>query len=271
MTTDVLDREVNALIRSCEPLTESQRHQKAMDLVISRDGKFQGRIRGRDLQEIGLEKITGIIPLKTLNEKYFRYRALQDLLKEKGFEWLYNKFLSRIHAQANRYFSKLNDKNDIMQIGSIAFFEATKSYDGTIKFSAFAQTCIDRQLRNMVKTETRQKQIPGNKLQSINQELNYDGFTLEDCLKTDTPDIADVVCSGGMSYRMRRCFDKMTDLEKYSIYHVYIEGRSYQEIAKMLHAKSTKSIDHAIIRAKKKIWLEYSDEFITRQDIKIKH
>jgi RNA polymerase sporulation-specific sigma factor len=172
-------------------------------------------------------------------------------------EYLLNKHKNFVRARARSYFLIGADHEDIVQEGMIGLFKAIRDYrsEKLASFRAFAELCITRQIITAVKTATRQKHIPLNSYISLNKPIYDDESdrTLMDVIAGShaanpedvfirQEDVSDVE---GLLGQM------LSKLEMQSIL-LYLEGKSYQEIAKEI-GRHVKSIDNALQRVKRKL------------------
>jgi RNA polymerase sporulation-specific sigma factor len=163
-------------------------------------------------------------------------------------------------VKARSYFLVGADKEDIVQEGMIGLYKAIRDYkdDKQSSFRAFAELCITRQIITAIKTATRQKHIPLNSYISLNRPLSQDEAgepdrVLVDVLATHTmADPVELVISSEEVRQMQTSFGEiLSDLESH-VLSLYIEGKSYQEIAASLK-RHVKSIDNALQRIKRKV------------------
>lgn len=172
-------------------------------------------------------------------------------------EYLINKYKNFVRAKARSYFLIGADKEDIIQEGMIGLYKAIRDFKGDklSSFRAFAELCVTRQIITAIKTATRQKHIPLNSYVSLNKPI-YD----EDSDRT----LLDVISGSQISdpeelIISREEFDdieeKMCEILsslEWEVLMSYLEGKSYQEIARDLK-RHVKSIDNALQRVKRKL------------------
>ena len=179
---------------------------------------------------------------------------------ELAIETLLNRYRHYARAKARTYFLAGADKEDIVQEGMIGLFKAIRDYraDRNSAFRAFAELCITRQIITAIKTATRQKHIPLNSYVSLNKQTGgddgeEDGRSLGDVLiSTDVLDPADLVISAEEINAIKESMGKvLSDLET-EVLQLYMDGKSYQEIAGYL-GRHVKSIDNALQRIKRKL------------------
>lgn len=174
-----------------------------------------------------------------------------------AMEYLIFKYKNFVKGKARTYFLVGADKEDIIQEGMIGLFKAARDYnrEKLSSFKAFAELCITRQIITAIKTATRQKHIPLNSYISLNKPI-YD----EDCDRTLLDVISEakiedpeelVINSEELCLMENKILELLSDLE-WKVFMAYLDGKSYQEIAKELH-RHEKSIDNALQRVKRKL------------------
>ena len=183
-----------------------------------------------------------------------RYRggdadALDSLLER------YRRF---VRAKARGYFLVGADFDDIEQEGMIGLYKAVRDFrdDRQASFRAFAELCITRQIITAIKTATRQKHQPLNSYLSLSGtrpgEENGSG-TVEEVLEAKgLIDPIEFIISMEDLRSMRRMMSEMLSKLEVEVLRLYVEGKSYQEIAEVL-GRHVKSIDNALQRIKRKL------------------
>ncbi len=176
---------------------------------------------------------------------------------EMATEFLINKYKNFVRVKAKSYFLVGADREDIIQEGMIGLYKSIRDFraDKLSSFRAFAELCITRQIITAIKTATRQKHIPLNSYISLNKPI-YDedsDRTMLDILSgTKITDPEEVFISHELSGDLReRIQENLSELES-RVLMSYLEGKSYQEMAKELN-RHVKSIDNALQRVKRKI------------------
>lgn len=183
-----------------------------------------------------------------------------------ALEYLIKKYKNFVRAKARSYFLIGADREDIVQEGMIGLYKAIRDFkpDKLASFRAFAELCITRQIITAIKTATRQKHIPLNSYVSLNKPI-YDeesDRTLLDVISghkvTDPEEL--VISREELGHIEEKIGEILSDLE-WNVLTLYLQGRSYQEIACDLD-RHVKSIDNALQRVKRKLekYLESRDE-----------
>ena len=171
---------------------------------------------------------------------------------------LLNKYRGFARAKARSYFLVGADKEDIVQEGMIGLYKAIRDFnpDMLSSFRAFAELCITRQIITAIKTATRHKHGPLNNYVSFSRPVVTDDEGeryLADVLPNKAiSDPAELVVSAERIRALQRHFDTvLSDLEV-EVLRLYVEGKSYSEIALLLQ-RQVKSIDNALQRIKRKL------------------
>ncbi len=172
-------------------------------------------------------------------------------------ECILARYKNLVRSRARMYFLAGADREDLIQEGMIGLFKAIRDFDEKrpASFCGFAELCIKRQIITAVKTATRQKHMPLNSYVSLNNHV-YDN-DMDSFLEEVLPGASDadpehiLISRENTEFLTERIREVLSGLEK-SVLALYLEGKSYQEISKVLD-KPTKSIDNALQRVKKKM------------------
>jgi RNA polymerase sporulation-specific sigma factor len=186
---------------------------------------------------------------------------LVDLARE-GDEGAIDVLLARYRhyarAKARSYFLAGADREDIVQEGMIGLFKAIRDFEPQHKtaFRAFAELCITRQIITAIKTATRQKHIPLNSYVSLNKaaadQEGEERPLADSIVSKEILDPADLVISAEEIAGIRDSVDKHLSALETEVLSLYMDGKSYQEIADLL-GRHVKSIDNALQRIKRKL------------------
>ncbi len=171
---------------------------------------------------------------------------------------LLTKYRAFARVKARSYFLVGADREDIVQEGMIGLYKAIRDFNPDMQssFRAFAELCVTRQIITAIKTATRQKHGPLNNYVSFSRPVGNDDDgerVLGDVIPTVAiSDPADLVISAERIRALQAHFDEvLSDLET-EVLRLYVEGKSYQEIAERLQ-RHVKSIDNALQRIKRKL------------------
>ena len=171
---------------------------------------------------------------------------------------LLTKYRSFARAKARSYFLVGADHEDVVQEGMIGLYKAIRDFNPDMQssFRTFAEVCVTRQIITAVKTATRHKHGPLNDYVSFSRPVGGDDGSersFADVLPTRTnDDPADLVISAERIRALQVHFDTvLSDLET-EVLRLYVDGKSYTEIAERLQ-RHVKSIDNALQRIKRKL------------------
>lgn len=176
---------------------------------------------------------------------------------ERALEYIINKYKSFVRAKARTYFLIGADREDIIQEGMIGLFKAIRDYKGDklSSFRAFAELCITRQIITAIKTATRQKHIPLNSYISLNKPIfdEESDRTLMDIISEECiSDPEELVINREEFLGIESKMSEILSSLEWEVLTLYLEGKSYQEIAEELN-RHVKSIDNALQRVKRKL------------------
>lgn len=183
-----------------------------------------------------------------------------------AIDFLLEKYKFLVRKKARTLYLIGGENDDLIQEGMIALYRAIREYTPdcadpvsgfACSFAAFAETCITNQLYNVIKGANRLKNSPLNSYISLYSPLKPSdeaaGETLADTLQPakliNPEDI--LIDRENVSVLENAMEHKLSAFEK-EVVNLYIDGMGYQQIAKRLN-KSTKSIDNALQRVKKKL------------------
>lgn len=187
---------------------------------------------------------------------------------DRAIDILLTRYRHYARAKSRTYFLVGADKEDIVQEGMIGLYKAIRDFDPVhnAAFRAFAELCITRQIITAIKMATRQKHIPLNSYVSLSRPATSsaadDTREFGDSLVSATTlDPAELVVSAEEVEGIRSTMgEALSDLE-IEVLRLYMEGKSYQQIADML-GRHVKSIDNALQRIKHKL-----EEHLARRNL----
>ena len=171
-------------------------------------------------------------------------------------EYFCKKYKHLVMKKANALYLIGAEKEDLIQEGMIGLFKAIRDFDATkeVSFYHFAKLCISRQMYHAIEASQRLKHAPLNSYVSFFEETGKEGgITLEDVLEADTDQDPEKLLILRESYRdfYDGLEQRLSPMEK-QVCELYLQGKNYHQIADIL-GKSTKSIDNALQRIRKKI------------------
>jgi RNA polymerase sporulation-specific sigma factor len=203
---------------------------------------------------------------------HFEYPALSDeqlvdLVRNDNIdalETLIMRYRNTVRAKARTYFLVGADREDIVQEGMIGLYKSIRDFRGDklTSFRGFAELCITRQMITAIKSATRQKHMPLNGYVSLDKPIFEEESerTLLDVISQATPSDPEEMLIHREDYLKleHRIAEVLSGLER-QVLQLYIDGRTYQEIAEDLR-RHVKSIDNALQRIKRKL-----ERYLTEQ------
>lgn len=171
---------------------------------------------------------------------------------------LVDRYRGLVRLKASGYFLIGGESDDLIQEGLIGLFKAVRDYrsDKQTTFRSFVELCVQRQIISAIKTSARQKHSPLNTYVSFSHTRaganNDQEMSLADVLPSDPA--GDPVNQAISSEELRALVgflrDVLSELES-GVLTMYLEGRSYEEIAAVLDC-TPKTVDNALQRVKRK-------------------
>lgn len=171
-------------------------------------------------------------------------------------EVLVARYRGAVRARAANYFLVGADRDDLCQEGLIGLTKAIRDFDvgNGASFAAFADLCITRQMLTAIKMATRLKHTPLNRYVSYDRPHDGDpDRTIADTVAVEEglDPLESLLAEDGLRTLMAVVDEVLSGLEA-DVLRLYVDGRSYQEIADLL-GRRTKSIDNALQRIKRKL------------------
>lgn len=170
-------------------------------------------------------------------------------------EYLLKKYAPLVKKSIRTLYLIGADTEDLIQEGMIGLFKAIQNYhaDNNASFYTFAKICIDRQIYSAIKASNRKKHSPLNSYISFYSHVGEDDAKLIDNLEAGTNSNPErvILDKETTSALEKLLMEQLSSLEK-EVLHLYLEGKSYAEIANSL-GKSIKSIDNAVQRIREKV------------------
>lgn len=162
--------------------------------------------------------------------------------EKKEFDKLYQLYTPLINSKVAE-FSQSLESDEIIQISSIALYDAAMSYnpdkvDNKVTFGLYADICI----RNRLISELRRQKLS----EALDDHFNGLEHSFE---RASSPEDY-LLRKEDMLTRLRRAKALLTPYESSVFFH-YLSGKSYEEIAQAL-GKSRKSVDNALRRIRDK-------------------
>lgn len=175
---------------------------------------------------------------------------------ERAEEALIERYKNMVRIKSRPYFLIGADREDLVQEGMIGLFKAVRDYSAghEMSFRSFADMCVHRQIITAIKRATRKKHAPLNTYVSIyrNEDEERERPLIDTMPTARTENPEELVISRESLEGMHDMLeDVLSPLEK-RVLDLFLEGRSYQEIAGVLD-RGVKTVDNALQRIKKKL------------------
>jgi RNA polymerase sporulation-specific sigma factor len=184
--------------------------------------------------------------------------ALAKRGRSDAYDRIVRRYYGFVRLKASSYFLLGGDADDLLQEGLVVLYKAIRDYrsDRESSFRSFAELCITRQIITAVKTATRNKHTPLNQSVSFSQTPAADGESeppLDELLPGPSAhDPVNQVISAEELHSLVACLSTaLSELES-SVLSLYLDGRSYEEMAGRLGC-DTKTVDNALQRVKRKV------------------
>ena len=165
---------------------------------------------------------------------------------QNAFAVLVSLYRPLIDRAVNRFSQKLygeESREDMRQEAMAAFYDAIRTYRADqekVEFGLYAKVCIGNRLISHLRRELRQQGL-----------LSLDEVGVESLLGADG-DLLSLVIEEEESESLFRSVKETLSRYEYDVFSHYIKGKTSGEIAFVL-GKSSKSIDNAIARIRKKL------------------
>ena len=154
------------------------------------------------------------------------------------------------------FFLAGGDSEDLIQEGMLGLLSAIREFrpDRGAQFRTFAELCIRRRIISAVRVAAGGKHSPLNNYVSLEPSLflaNQDFAPFGTAYPSHRNPEDVIIHQENLSALEKALRDQLTGLEA-QVLDRYLEGASYAEIAEEVH-RSTKSVDNAVQRIRKKI------------------
>ena len=166
---------------------------------------------------------------------------------EPATDELIARYTPYVRYLARPYFIAGGDAEDLVQEGLIGFLKAIRCFDGDkgSGFKPYATACIKSKLLSALRASLSKKQQP------LNEYISLEAPFFDEFVALHGDPVENVLDAESVEELSQTLDGILSDLEA-KILHLYLEGRSYQEISSTT-GKSQKSVDNAIQRIRKKL------------------
>ncbi len=170
-------------------------------------------------------------------------------------EYLLSKYRGFVEGKARSYFLTGAEQEDVVQEGMIGLFKAIRDFQAgkNAHFRSFVELCVTRQIITAVKAANRFKHGILSDCASLDGSIDDDGGCLLDIVADSRVNDPERVLMQRHSIKFIRmeASRELSSLER-GVLRGYMDGKSYLQMAHKLR-KSSKTIDNALQRAKKKV------------------
>ena len=176
---------------------------------------------------------------------------------QQAMDQIISRYRGFVRLKASAYFLAGGDSEDLIQEGLIGLFKAVRDYrpEREASFRSFAELCVTRQIITAIKTAARNKHSPLNTYVSFSNTRagSEQETTLADVLPDDpvTDPINQAISTEELT-SLVECLGRVLSPLESQVLAMYLEGRSYEEVAERLDC-NPKSVDNALQRVKRKV------------------
>jgi RNA polymerase sporulation-specific sigma factor len=176
---------------------------------------------------------------------------------QQAMDQIISRYRGFVRLKASAYFLAGGDSEDLIQEGLIGLFKAVRDYrpEREASFRSFAELCVTRQIITAIKTAARNKHSPLNTYVSFSNTRagSEQETTLADVLPDDpvTDPINQAISTEELT-SLIECLGRVLSPLETQVLAMYLEGRSYEEVAERLEC-NPKSVDNALQRVKRKV------------------
>jgi RNA polymerase sporulation-specific sigma factor len=169
-------------------------------------------------------------------------------------EHLLYKYRNVVKSGVRRLFIRGAERDDLLQVGMIALWEAVVDYspDKKLSFLSFAKTCIERNMLSAVTAACRRKHDALSGALSLDPYADEDGdnWYVLSKLATSEDDPAERLLNKECALDIERWLKTTLSKFEWEVLSRHRNGNSYCEIATDLDC-NTKSVDNALQRIKR--------------------
>lgn len=179
---------------------------------------------------------------KELIEVIRRENESQSRDSKDAVSIMISRYMKLVLKRAHTYSDNSSDLEDLTQEGLLALCGAIESFDceNGAKFSSFADACVTNRIKTAAQTIAKHNRSDMTVIADENDIADADSSPENICLEKES----------GINIK-KKIGSVLAPLEK-RVFELYLDGRSYREIAEILGI-SEKSADNAVFRIRKKL------------------
>jgi len=168
-------------------------------------------------------------------------------------EYLLKKYKRIVLSCVESYYLPWAEKEDLIQEGMIALYNAIKGFNYRYPFPSFAKTCVIRKLYSVIRLQNGLKHKLLTNAVCLNKPVYDNGNrTLFDTMPGKNADPCDLISEiDERKWIVNQARKNLSELEK-QVLKLYVDGLNYKDIADTLNLKP-KTVDNALQRAKRKL------------------
>lgn len=170
-----------------------------------------------------------------------------------AIEYLLKKYKRIVLSCVESYYLPWAEKEDLIQEGMVALYNAIKGFNYRYPFPSFAKTCVIRKLYSVIRLQNSLKHKLLTNAVCLNKPVYDNGNrTLFDTMPGKNADPCDLISEiDERKWIVNQARKNLTEMEK-QVLKLYLNGLSYRDIADILNAPP-KAVDNALQRAKRKL------------------
>ncbi len=166
---------------------------------------------------------------------------------------LLERYRTTVKQISHNLFLTNGDQEDLVQEGMLGVFSAINSYNGDSLFKTYVSTCIKRRIFSAIRSSKSYKNKPLEYYLSLSVDSNNENDIKIAVNGGILDPEAQIIEEEAYDELSKKLHDVLSKKEE-QVLLLYLDGYSYGEISERLNV-SSKSVDNAIQRARKKIEL----------------
>lgn len=198
----------------------------------------------------------------------------KDIRNSIAYHYIIKKYKNVIKykIKTKNYFMPGATYEDLLQEGMYGIYKSIKDFkEEAGEYEVFLRVCVERQLISAVKMSTRKKHEPLNRSLHLDKTLpENDNLTMMDLIASReevqhlvafeflTPE-EQVMLEEDLRLKKEKLYNAMSKKER-EVYELYIQGKTYKEIKEALNVETSKLIDNAVQRFKRKMEVAKEEE-----------
>lgn len=177
-----------------------------------------------------------------LIEMIHRDGSRQDKDSKDAVSVIISRYMKLVLKRAGAYSDNCSDLEDLTQEGLLALCNAIDCFDSEngARFSSFADACVTNRIRTAASAIAKHKQNDMTVIADENDIADIDSSPENICLEKES------------DIRIKKKIGSVLSPLEGKVFELYLDGRSYREIAEILGI-SEKSADNAVFRIRKKL------------------